>query len=175
MTMIYIDIDDVLAEWRGQAERLLGHEISKDPAHHLPSKEWQRIKNEVRFYRTLPLMPNARDLIAWLQRYERRHANVQLGFLTALPHDNDMPWAYYDKVMWCQDYFPSIPVFFGPQAADKYKHCTFGDILIDDRESNILDWERAGGIGHLYTTWENCEKWLEETLNVSYRAVEAWE
>jgi 5'(3')-deoxyribonucleotidase len=66
-------------------------------------------------------------------------------FLTAVPKGNDVPWAFYDKVVWVQNYFPDIPVMFGPFSKDKWQHCKPGDILIDDRKSNIAEWQAAGG------------------------------
>jgi hypothetical protein len=35
---------------------------------------------------------------------------------------------------------------FGPYSKDKHQHCRPGDILIDDRSSNIEEWQAAGGI-----------------------------
>jgi hypothetical protein len=39
---------------------------------------------------------------------------------------------------------------FGPYSKDKHTHCVPGDILIDDRTSNIHEWNNVGGIGLLY-------------------------
>jgi hypothetical protein len=63
-----------------------------------------------------------------------------------VPKANDISWAFYDKVIWAQTNFPGIPVMFGPYSKDKWKHCLTGDILIDDRSSNIDEWRAAGGI-----------------------------
>jgi hypothetical protein len=63
-----------------------------------------------------------------------------------VPKGNDVKWAFYDKVMWAQKYYPNIPVHFGPYSVDKWHHCQLGDILIDDRASNIEEWRAAGGI-----------------------------
>ena len=35
---------------------------------------------------------------------------------------------------------------FGPYSKDKHQHCEPGDILIDDRSSNIEEWRAVGGI-----------------------------
>jgi hypothetical protein len=40
----------------------------------------------------------------------------------------------------------------------------FGDILIDDRLSNITEWNEAGGVGYQYKNWEDCRLWLEAVL-----------
>jgi 5'(3')-deoxyribonucleotidase len=75
---------------------------------------------------------------------------INLFFLTAVPKGNDMHWAFYDKVNWVELYFPDIPVMFGPYSHDKQVHCTPNDILIDDRTSNITEWNAAGGHGILH-------------------------
>ena len=67
-------------------------------------------------------------------------------FLTAVPRNNDVKWAFYDKMIWASNYFPDIPVMFGPYSHDKHVHCQPGDVLIDDRTSNCTEWRRAGGI-----------------------------
>jgi hypothetical protein len=56
----------------------------------------------------------------------------------------------------------NIPVFFGPYAYDKHKHCEIGDILIDDRQSNCEEWEAAGGIAHMYRNPDDCIAFLKD-------------
>ena len=67
--------------------------------------------------------------------------------LTAIPQKNDFPDAFQDKIDWMQEHYPGIRVHFGPYSQDKQHHCRPGDILVDDRTSNILEWRAAGGIG----------------------------
>jgi hypothetical protein len=55
-------------------------------------------------------------------------------------------------------------VFIGPRSHEKVKRCQFGDILIDDRLSNITEWNEAGGVGYQYKNWEDCRLWLEAVL-----------
>jgi hypothetical protein len=78
----------------------------------------------------LPLKEGANELATWCQRYCIK-TGTELRFLTALPSQNDMPWAVQDKVWWAADHFPNIPVFIGPYSGDKWKHCQIGDVLID--------------------------------------------
>jgi hypothetical protein len=67
-------------------------------------------------------------------------------FLTAVPHYNDVHWAFWDKMLWAQERYPDIPVHFGPYSQDKQKHCQPGDILVDDRPDNCENWIRVGGV-----------------------------
>jgi hypothetical protein len=131
----------------------------------IPQEDWDKIKMNARFYRHLPLKENAHDLVQFCRDAVSNGLADELRFLSALPRNNDMTWAVWDKVLWAQEHFPGIPVFLGPYSYDKYKHCKPGDILIDDRTSNCEEWIAAGGHSHIYRTWEACRPWLEQTLN----------
>jgi hypothetical protein len=161
--VIYLDMDDVVADWMGYARNYLKR--NWEPGEMLPDTEWRRLKDDQRMYSKLPLKDRAYDLVDWCRSYCKAN-NAELFFLSAIPHNNDMPWAVQDKVFWAQEYFPDIPVFLGPYSHQKFMHCRNpGDILIDDRRSNIEEWVRAGGRGHIYKDWLSCKIWLENTLD----------
>jgi 5'(3')-deoxyribonucleotidase len=107
--------------------------------------EWSRLKTVGHFYRHLPLMPKVQDLVNLARQY-RDTLGWNLHFLTAVPHKNDTPDAFSDKVLWGLEHFPDIEVRFGPYAVDKHRHCQPGDILVDDRLSNCEQWRAAGGM-----------------------------
>jgi 5'(3')-deoxyribonucleotidase len=162
--VIYLDMDDVVADWMGYAREYLKQPNWKE-GEMLPDATWRRLKDDQRMYSKLPLKAHAYDLVDWCRSYCKEN-NAELFFLSAIPHNNDMPWAPQDKVFWAQEYFPDIPVFLGPYSHQKFMHCRNpGDILIDDRRSNIEEWIRAGGRGHIYKDWFACKIWLENTLN----------
>jgi hypothetical protein len=161
---IYLDMDDVVADWHSYAQEILKLRWDRD-GERIPQEQWDKIKEDLRFYRNLPLMEGAHELVDMCQAYIARNPQFHLRFLTALPHDYSMPLAVYDKVHWGDEHFPGIPVTIGPFSYDKYRHCKNpGDILIDDRHSNCSEWIAAGGIAHVFTTWANCKPWLEEQL-----------
>ena len=168
--IIYLDMDDVVADWQGAAENYLGITWAKD-TERLPDEQWNKIREYSRFYRDLPVRPGANELVEWCKKYQgrNRHRYEELGlaFLSAIPHQNDIPWAVPDKVFWAEQHFPGIPVFLGPYSYDKHRHCRPGDVLIDDRASNILEWRAAGGRGHIYTEVAECITWLTEELDDS--------
>ena len=148
MNTFYLDMDGVVADWESAAAGFLGRPM-RDPdtlTHYRnTAEEWTLIKSQSRFYRTLPLMPRVDELVA-LARGFRDQLGFQLLFLTAVPKDDDVPWAFYDKVLWAQDHFPDIPVHFGPHSWDKHRHFKVaGDILVDDRPDNCAQWRAAGG------------------------------
>lgn len=159
---IYLDMDDVVADWFGYARAYLKEPLFKD-GDILPDETWRRLKDDQRMYSNLPVKEGAYELVEWVTNYAD-NTGSQVFFLSAIPKGNDMPWAPQDKVFWAQRYFPRIPVFLGPYSHDKWVRCQPGDILIDDRRSNCEDWERAGGRAHIYRSWPDCKAWLESIL-----------
>ncbi len=159
---IYLDMDDVVADWMGYARAYLKQPQWKE-GEMLPDTTWRRLKDDQRMYSKLPLKEGAHELVNWVTDYANKN-NCGLFFLSAIPHGNDMPWAPQDKVFWAQQHFPHIPVFLGPYSHDKWVRCTPGDILIDDRKVNCDEWTRAGGLAHQYKAWPECKVWLEQTL-----------
>lgn len=141
-------MDGVVADWESAAAEFLGRPM-RDPdslTHYRnTAEEWARIKTQSRFYRDLPLMPRVAELVHLARQY-RDTLGWNLLFLTAVPLKDDVPWAFYDKVLWAQEHFPDIPVHFGPHSGDKFRHCTPGDILVDDRPDNCAQWREAGGL-----------------------------
>ena len=164
---IYLDMDDVVADWHGQAQHVLKLRWDKN-GERIPQEQWDKIKDDMRFYRNLPLMEGAHELVSMCQHYISRNPQFHLRFLTALPHDYSMPLAAQDKVWWANDHFPGVPVTIGPFSYDKWRHCKSpGDILIDDRISNCDEWTQAGGHAHIYKNWTDCKIWLEPLLQTS--------
>ena len=163
--IIYLDMDDVVADWRTAAEDFLKLKFPNgDQWARIPDDKWQELKRNSRFYRNLPIKEGAFELVDICRNLVVDGLADDLRFLTALPHNNDMQYAAYDKVLWATERFEHIPVLFGPYSNDKYKHCQPGDILIDDRTSNCEEWIRAGGHAHIYRNWPDCRKWLEKLL-----------
>ena len=163
--IIYLDMDDVVADWRTAAEDFLKLKFPNDDAYaRIPDDEWAKLKRNSRFYRYLPLKPGAHDLVQFCRDAVSSGQADGMAFLSAIPHNNDMQWAIQDKVWWAHEHFEGIPVFLGPYSHDKHVHCQPGDILIDDRTSNCMEWENAGGLAHIYRTWEGCKPWLTQIL-----------
>lgn len=146
MKTIYLDMDGVVADFNKYARQTLS---VKETHHKWPEQEWAKLRTNPHLYRDLDKTPEA-DVLVDTCRKLRDVDGWQLLFLTAVPNKNDMHWSFYDKVMWAQKHFPDIPVHFGPFSKDKHVHARPGDILIDDRTSNIREWAAAGGIAILH-------------------------
>lgn len=144
MTTIYLDMDDVTADFKAYANRVLR---KKHEGEKWPHEDWIKLRDNPRLYRDLEPVEGIEALVD-ICRLLRARCGFELKFLTAVPKGNDIHWAFYDKVCWAQKYFPDIPVMFGPFSKDKHVHCNaeVKDILIDDRTSNCEEWRAAGGI-----------------------------
>lgn len=141
---IYLDMDGVIADFVAGAAEITGHRLS-DPTQMYKDEDWVKIRDHQHIFRNLPLMPYANEIADVARRF-RDELGWGLLFLTAIPHYNDMPWSFWDKIKWVEEHFPDIPVHFGPYAADKRSHCTPGDILVDDRLDNCIQWRGAEGV-----------------------------
>ena len=147
MNTLYLDMDGVVADFDAYAIKTLTRKIDGDER--WAPGEWRRLAANPRLYRDLERTPEADQLVEFCRRFCEQRGYALL-FLTAIPKKNDVPWAFYDKVLWAQLRYPDIPVMFGPYSQDKQHHCGPGDILIDDRTSNITEWQAAGGVGILH-------------------------
>jgi hypothetical protein len=161
---IYLDMDDVVADWVPYAQEFIGLRWDVIAGERIPQDEWDKLKEDYRFYSKLPIKPGAHELVDYCRSYVARNPGTNLAFLTALPHDYSGQYASWDKCWWANKHFPGIPVFFGPFSHDKWRHCKHGDILIDDRHSNCHEWRAAGGLSHEYRNWPDCKVWLESVL-----------
>ena len=148
MKTIYVDMDGVVADFDTFAEELLGREIGWGTTQDLSDAEWVKLASVDNLYYQLPLMPDATKLIAYLMSLNSR---FHIEFLTAIPRRSTIPTAQADKQAWIDKYFPGMKMNIGPYSHDKQKWCTPGDILIDDRPSNIEQWTAAGGIAVYHT------------------------
>lgn len=157
MNTLYLDMDGVVADFDAYAYKVLRFGPSQGI---YPDEKWGKLKSNPRLYRDLEKTPYADELVFQCSVFAKRN-NFELKFLTAVPKNNDLPWTFYDKVKWVEkNGFDTIPVMFGPYSKDKHTHCKVGDILIDDRTSNIEEWTAAGGYGILHR--DSYEKTLEK-------------
>lgn len=150
MTTLYLDMDGVVADFDEYAYRTLGLPPSEGV---YPEDVWAKLAANPRIYKDLVKTPYADDLVAFCKEYCIKN-EYDLKFLSAVPKGNDVPWAFYDKIKWAETNFPTIPVFFGPFSKDKAQRCELGDILIDDRVSNITSWMSKGGRGVLHRKYD---------------------
>jgi len=156
MKTIFLDMDGVVSDFDAYAEPLVGFRTPGGVRY--DQEGWEKISAEPRLYSKLETCPGADRLVTTVQDLAEEFG-YDVKFLTAIPRQNDVPWAFHDKTEWIKARWPNIPVWFGPYSNDKQQHCRPGDILIDDRPSNIDEWNAAGGIGILHVNYN-----VDETL-----------
>ncbi|SMO53009.1 5' nucleotidase, NT5C type [Solitalea koreensis] len=164
MLKLAIDMDEVMADtWSKFIHRFKEQEGFEISAEMLHGKElWQAVPesltprvrewiNEKNFFRDLPVMPGAREVVAELcNKYEVFVASAASEF----------PNSYKDKYDWLQDHFPFI----------SWKHIVFcgdksiinADIMIDDRIRNFTQFK---GRPILYTSPHNVNVTHYERVN----------
>lgn len=142
--IVYCDLDGVLADFDHYIENNLSA-----AARDSDDQMWLEIQSVPNFYQKLRAMEGA--ALLW-QAIKAVAPNRKV--LTALPRKSSMPLAGEDKRVWCHEIMREsifggeyAEVIFGPYSRDKQKHAAPGDILIDDRKSNIDEWNDVGGIG----------------------------
>lgn len=166
---IFLDMDDVVADWIKHAQDFLGMTWDEKVGERIPQQDWDRLKEDERFYLTLPLKDGANELVEYCKQITTATGGT-LRFLSALPHDYSVPFAAQDKVWWAHRHFPGIPVFLGPFSHDKWRYVKGpNDILIDDRTSNCSEWISAGGKAHIYREWPECKDWLDGLTNGKFK------
>ena len=150
--MIYIDMDDVVADFSGYVNQKCG----TDPrvGHGMvPIEHWRQLcRYHPRMFRDLePNWEFINDGYEWIRD---KFNDDQIAFLTAIPVDGQWDWRYapQDKIDWIRYYFGTRhSVFIGPFTGDKRHFCKSpDDILVDDRENLCHDWIRAGGTAFLF-------------------------
>ena len=154
---IYVDLDGVLANMEGYLQRHYGDNWKTE----IEKPNWGDVAtSHQRLYLDLEPMADAHELWDWLNK---TYNHVEI--LTAIPKRAYFPNAVNDKRDWVHKHFgKSVKVNFGPYAYDKQFHCTPGDILIDDMQINIEQWNTVGGYGILHTTAEDSIKLFCEMM-----------
>ena len=149
---LYLDMDGVLADFNTPARALIRATKEEQDRADLVGRwadhEWRRIADNQNFYRDLPKMPLADELVRIALLF-RENLDYDVKILTAIPHNNDMHEAFHDKVDWINEHYGqyNFRVHFGPYSQDKQRHCQSpDDILVDDRTSNCTEWRQAGGL-----------------------------
>lgn len=153
---IFLDMDDVVADWRAAVEGYLSWQFpGGDPWAPMPDPLRERLTHYQHMYRDLRLKPGAQELVQLCRQAVYSGRAESLYFLTAVPSQLPRwPYSLQDKVEWAQHYFSDIPVFFSIGGENKYQYSEPGDLLVDDKTSNCERWRAAGGVAVIYRGWD---------------------
>lgn len=152
---IYCDMDGVLANFTKSAGHHFNIDINQHPKEFdrlWKSKDgWHQLMQDwPTFWMDLDPMPHAADLWRVISPYHP-------AILTAIPEG--WPASATGKYVWCKRHLPKFGYhpdqqFHAVLREHKQRYARQGDgtpnILIDDFQKNIREWESAGGIGIWY-------------------------
>ena len=144
---IYLDMDGVLADFDAFVMKHMGRTFPHSIGPVGDREMWNFLSTFPNLYLHLPPTENCFALWDLANNLCER-----VEILTAIPRRDTIPTAVSDKILWCQRYFGEhVIVNFGPHSKDKWKHAKVGDVLVDDRQSNIEQWITLGkGVGILH-------------------------
>jgi len=142
--IVYCDMDGVLADFIGSAEEALnGRRFNSVPS----QESWSILRNIPNFFMNLAVLPGAKRLWKYIDSHDLSDAQI----LSAEPNLKNYSTGRKEKILWCKRHL-GIPTYKVNivQREDKKKYATkFGqpNILIDDHDKNIREFNQAGGIG----------------------------
>ncbi len=151
--MIFCDMDGVLVDFDGGFHEFNG----KYPSELSRSEMWQIILDRENHWFNLPQKEDAEELINFLEKYDYQ-------ILTGIP-THGYKKAEREKPLWIEKHIGNHINVICCLSKDKHLFCKPNDILIDDREKMISDWEDAGGIGILHKNSEETIKKLEQIFS----------
>jgi len=147
---LFCDYDGVLVDLNEGCQATIGH-----PIHHLPQKEWaiqyNKNCNSVGFWANLPPMPDFGTLWGYIKYWSP-------SILTAYPQSSTDSHIVATKGKWeWNKKHTMVPEsrFHCVQRQDKAKYAMSNgqpNVLIDDHEENIKEWDKAGGTGIHHTS-----------------------
>jgi hypothetical protein len=143
--MIYLDLDGVIADFSKRYKEKF----------HVTPEETRNNKEFGGFFKkfiddgefsTLDLMPDAKELLHFVSQLD---VPKEILSSTARPENHRM--IAPQKQMWLLKHNIHYKANLVPGKSLKYKYATPNSIIIDDTQSVIDDWNKAGGIGILHT------------------------
>lgn len=134
--MIYFDMDGVLVDFYKSADKIKASSNNQF---------WKQVsKIGIKFWTEMDEIPEIRKLV---ELYKEEGKDISV--LSKLPM-TDTGNAYIGKSLWLHKHYPNTFHTIILTTGNKSRFCKPGDILIDDKETNINDWVKHGGIGSLY-------------------------
>lgn len=146
---IYLDMDGVLVNFNKGYYDLTGIDITNN--YLKGNKFWNPIhKKGEKFWYNLEWLDDGKKLYDYLEKYKPE--------LLSAPSKNIS--SSIGKQKWVDFNLPGVKLNLCPSNL-KYKYSDFNHVLIDDRKDIIDKWNEYGGIGILYTSFNECLKELQ--------------
>ena len=139
---IYCDLDEVLVDFMRGANAAVGGDFVKMDK----DERWNKVNQTKGFWANLDWKPNAKRLHDFIMRYNPHVLSAYTG------HD---PTSKVGKMKWLKKNANfkrgNIHLVLRSQKKDFATTDEKPNILIDDYDKNIQEWETRGGIGILHT------------------------
>lgn len=156
----FIDLDGVLADLRTAYFQKYGVSLSDDRNAQDPPNFTENL-SAPRFFRDMPLMPDARQLWDGVMSLSGwRTPSV----LTAVPRGHGAPNAADQKRAWVAEHFGRSVNVVCCFSNEKHLHGVSGDVLIDDWSRHQRKWVKMGGVFVLHTSAASSLDALQEML-----------
>jgi hypothetical protein len=162
--MIYIDMDDVVADFSGYVNSQFGTKFQVGHGN-VPVDIWNELsKYHSRMFRDLePNLGFISDGYEWIRD---RFQDSEIAFLSAVPVNGSWNWRFaaQDKVDWIREHFGTRhDIFLSPYTYDKHYFCRSAeDVLVDDRTNLCEDWIRKGGTAIIFRNNDQFVKEFKE-------------
>jgi hypothetical protein len=147
VSKIYLDMDGVISDFVKRYKEL----YHMEPKRAEKNNKFDQFFDEFiqgNNFATLDLMPFTMAGIEFL-----RKAPVPTQILSSTANQENYDAISKQKMIWLQTHGITFNPIFVPGKDLKYKYATPDSIIIDDTESVINDWKKAGGIGILHKDW----------------------
>ena len=139
---IHLDMDGVITDFDKQFKELTGMMPNEFELKYGIKDFWEAIdKAGVGFWRGMKWMPDGQELYNKVSQFDHE--------LLSSPSRGES--SKIGKRLWRRDKTPNTKLTLA-YSANKKNYAAPNHILIDDRASNINQWEDAGGIGILHTS-----------------------
>jgi len=135
---IYCDMDGVLTDFKGRFEHFTGKTPDEFLEDYGDPIFWKLIDQEIgiQFWQKMNWMPQGKKLWSFLAQYTP-------DLLTSPSRDDT---SRLGKNLWVRDNIVPPPKVIFAYSEDKQRYASPNAILIDDKKSNIKEWQEAGGI-----------------------------
>lgn len=147
-TIIFFDMDGVLADWESQYH--LKGDISLSEFEKLSKEERKVVKAKLFTYDFFATMRPIKKGLSLLQRYIKDGKTVAICSALGDVNQQEVLRAKKD---WLKKHVGDIDAFFVPKLEDKWKMMQAEyttNILIDDRQRAVDSWNQHGGKGILF-------------------------
>lgn len=160
MLILNIDMDGVTCDFDKRVIELLGASFGRQDSK--AKIDFWHDTFTPEFFLELDPAPNLNECIDEL--WDIYEGKVRI--LTALPkHRKDLAHqCATNKIKWARNHIKKpIPVTFGPFAVDKQLHCSGSNFhLIDDKDLNIEQWNKQGGVGFYHKDIDKLKNTVED-------------